>query len=214
MTALSRKADQLAQAFAKLNMKLLGEAANEMKVILKAYRKREMAARTAISKTRKIAERVFAHYNSVGLTAALEANAYAALQAYPGLYPEVISYLRDADLTEDEIQKVRDLCQRARDELLPRASSLNLTQMMSGIITQLKMIESYQASSTMVPLDLNWLSLGCIGAIVGTIGAAVATVGACIGCAQNPNLAGCLGCAGGVLATIGGAIVIAAECGA
>jgi hypothetical protein len=211
MTALSRKADQLAQAFAKLNMKLLGEAANEMKVILKAYRKREMAARTAISKTRKIAERVFAHYNSVGLTAALEANAYAALQAYPGLYPEVISYLRDADLTEDEIQKVRDLCQRARDELLPRASSLNLTQMMNDIVARLKMAESYQASSTMVPLDF-WRWLRCGGSVLVTISAGIAAGLTCSACAAEPTKVSCLGCAGAAIGTLGAAALAAAEC--
>jgi len=211
MTALSSKEDQLAKAFAKLNMKLLRKAANEMKAILRAYRKRKMTVRTAISKTRKIVEQVFAHYNSVGLTAALEANAYAALQAYPGLYPEVIDYLRDANLTEDEIQKVRDLCQRAQDELLPRASSLNLTKMMNDIVARLKMAESYQVSSTMVPFDF-WRWLRCIGSALVTIGAGVAAGISCSACAAEPTKVSCIGCAGAAIGTLGAAALTAAEC--
>ncbi len=187
-----------------------------MKAILKTYKRkgeRKETARTAILQTCKIVERVFAHYNSIGLTAALEENAYAALQAYSGLYPEVIDYLRGADVTEDEIQKVRDLCQRARDELLLRAStsSLNLTHIMNNIIAQLKMAESLPASSAIVPLGILKF-LACAGSIAVTVGTAVATVGACVGCVGNPNLPDCLGCAGGILATVGAAALTAAAC--
>nr|BAL59730.1 hypothetical protein HGMM_OP4C366 [Candidatus Acetothermum autotrophicum] len=213
--AILSKEDRLAQAFAKLNKKLLKEAMDEMKAILKAHKRRAITERTAISRTRKVVEQVFDHYNRIGLTSALEENAYAALQAYTGLEPDVISYLRSAEVTEDKIQELRSRVQRARDELLPKASNLHLDQMMSNIITQLQMIESHQAASTTAlkfeQLDF-WKWVRCVGSALVTIGTGIATVAACASCASKPEPLSCAGCAGGALATLGAAALTAAEC--
>ncbi len=204
------KEQRLAQAFANLDKKLLHKAMKQMKKSLKTY-KGGGSVRTAVKEAREVLKELFTHFNNIGLTIALQENAPTALAAYSELPNEAINFLRDADITESEIQELRSRVQMARNELLPKASNLHLGQMMNNIIAQLKMIESYQASSTMVPVDF-WKWVRCAGSALVTIGTGVATAAACASCAAEPTKLSCVGCAGGAIATLGAAALTAAEC--
>jgi hypothetical protein len=135
------KEQQLANAFAKADKKLLKEAAKALKKIRDDY-KQDGDLYSSISRARRVLERVFNHSNSIGLTSALEAyTVRLALESCNGLDPQLTQALRDEGFTEGEIQESDNLVLQARERLLPVASTLHVPQILADIITKMKKAE-------------------------------------------------------------------------
>ncbi len=193
---LLAKEQQVANAFAKVDKKLSREATKAIKKIRDDY-KRDGDRYSAISRTRKVLERVFNHYNAIGLTAALEAyTVRLALETYNDLDPRLIQALRDEGLTEGEIQQSRDLVLKARERLLPVASTLHVPQILADVITKMKREEEkYQSLSAIYDFKVvphaEWVS--CFISILNLFAASITLVLACSACV-TPNPAGPVGC--------------------
>lgn len=184
------KEQQLANAFARANKKLLKEAAKTIRKIKRDY-ERDGNHYLAISRTRRVLEQVFDHYNSIGLTAALDSYTIrSALEAYNDLDPHLIQALRDEGFTEEEIQQGRDFVLQAKERLLPIASTLHASQIMANVIAKMKR-EEEQFRPLSVIYDFQMLSrdwIGCLKAALNLFANSVALVAACGACAApNPT---------------------------
>lgn len=200
LTPLSKE-QQLAQAFAKVDKKLAKEAAKVLKKIRDDWEKDRKLYLSSISRARKAVEKLFDHFNSIGLTDALDAYTVRFfLENYNGLDPQIIQSLKDEGFKEAEIWYVHDLVYKARNQLLPTASTIHMPQILAGIITKMKKVEEeLQLSSvahgfkakTMMSLDklLNCLSAALL---LGNVGASVLMV--CTGCAIPGNIFAPIAC--------------------
>lgn len=194
-TPLSKE-QQLAQAFAKVDRKI-----KVLKKIRDNWEKDRKLDYSSIPRARKAMEKLFDHFNSIGLTDALEAYTVRFfLENYNGLDPQIIQSLEDESFKEAEIWYIHDLVYKARNQLLPTASTIHMSQILAGIITKMKKVEEeLQLSSvahgfktkTMMSLDklLNCLSTAFL------LGAAGANVlAACTSCAIPGNIFAPIAC--------------------
>lgn len=198
------KEQQLANAFARVNKKLLKESVKTLRKVKRDY-EQDGNDYLAISRARRVLEQVFDHYNSIGLTAALDSYTIrAALEAYKDLAPPFIQALRDEGFTEEEIQQSRALVLKAKERLLPTASTLRASQIMADVIAKMKREEEQLRPSSTIyrfkPLVKNWL--GCLKSALTLFAASVALVESCADCAvPNPTSPfACYACAGSAAA--------------
>jgi hypothetical protein len=213
------KEQQLANAFAKADKKSLKKAAKALKKIQDDY-KQDGDLYSSISRARKVLERVFNHYNSIGLTNALEAyTVRLALETYNDLDPETIQALRDEGLTEEEIQQSHSLVLQARERLLPIASTLHVPQILDDIITKMKRAEKKrkksQSLSTIHDLKMvpaaQWVS--CIMSIFQLIAASILLAAACSACPTPTAPLSCYLCAAAISAYMAAYLDYYMECG-
>ncbi len=165
---------------------------------------------SSISRTSKVLKQLFDHYNSIGLTEALEAyTVRVALENYnDDLYYQIAQALQDEGLTRKEIEQGHNLVRKARDRLLPIAATLHVPQTLSNIIAKMKRLElQLQAlraisSSKVVPQanQANWLDCLSAAFLLGVVAKNIAIV--CAGCSiPNPNAPiACLLCGYGLVA--------------
>lgn len=179
------KEQLLANAFARVNKKLLKEAVKTIREIKRDY-ERDGNHYSAISRTRRVVEQVFDHYNSIGLTAALDSYTISSLlEAYNDLDPYLIRALRDEGFTREEIQESRDLVLQAKEHLLPIASTLRMSQIMADIIAKMKRKEEQLRHLSTIygfeTLGRNWLN--CLRAALNLLAMSGAVVLSCSACA-------------------------------
>ena len=206
---LSSKEQQLVSAFSNVNKRLLKKAVKDI-IEARSNLKQNRSVYSSILRARQAFEQVFNHFNSIGLTKAIEAYTVRfALENYNDLNPQIIQALEDDGFTETEIRQSRDLVRQARDRLLPIASALHMPQIMADIITKLKKAEELYRplsaaydSKAMFDMDklLNCLSMAFL---LGATGLHI--VGHCVACSMPGNILApmnCLICLYGLVAYI------------
>jgi len=183
----------------------------DMKDAIRDYRKGFPGE--ALNTANEALQRLFAHYDDVGLTSFLQTNVDVAVESFTPFEadPDIKEKADEVGITDDELRRLSAIAQTELAEL-SRQENTNVREMMNEFVTKSEILQD-KVNQNSGDHHMQLYGAGaCAASVLTAIGLAIAGGATCAACTADPTKVSCAVCVGTAVGAVGAGGTAANNC--